>query len=84
MPTLSQFYGITIKMYFRDSEHHPPHFHALYGGREAEFRIETGEMLTGRMPLRIKKLVNEWAKLHKNELQEVWDTQIFNKIKPLE
>jgi hypothetical protein len=26
MPTISQFYGITIRMYFDD--HPPPHFHA--------------------------------------------------------
>ena len=33
MPTLSTFYGIAIRMYFRD--HVPPHFHALYGDDEA-------------------------------------------------
>lgn len=84
MPTLSQFYGITIKMYFRESEHHPPHFHALYGGYEAEFSIETGGILVGRMPLRIKKSIRKWAELHRGELLEIWDAQHFNKIKPLE
>lgn len=28
MPTISFFYGIAIRMYFRD--HAPPHFHAIY------------------------------------------------------
>lgn len=31
MPILSNFYGIIIKMYFRESEHNPPHIHAIYG-----------------------------------------------------
>ena len=31
MPVISRFYGIIIKMYFQQSEHNPPHFHALYG-----------------------------------------------------
>lgn len=30
MPTLARFYGIVIKMYFFQSEHNPPHIHAIY------------------------------------------------------
>ena len=33
MPEVSRFYGIVIRMYFR--EHGPAHFHAEYGGAEA-------------------------------------------------
>lgn len=29
MPTISQFFGIVIQMFWR--EHAPPHFQALYG-----------------------------------------------------
>lgn len=84
MPVLSQFYGIIIKMYFQESEHHPPHFHATYGGYEAEFAIETGDILAGRIPLRPTRLIRKWLAEHRPELQEIWDTQIFIKIKPLE
>jgi len=38
MPTISQFLGILIRMYFND--HAPPHFHALYNEHEAVIRIE--------------------------------------------
>ena len=31
MPEICRFYGIVIRMYFRD--HQPPHFHAQYGDR---------------------------------------------------
>ena len=34
MPELCRFYGISIRIDFRD--HNPPHFHALYGEHEAE------------------------------------------------
>ena len=30
MPVLSRFYGIIIRMYFLQSEHNPPHIHAIY------------------------------------------------------
>ena len=33
MPTISNFYGILIQMYWKD--HQPPHFHAIYGSFEA-------------------------------------------------
>lgn len=48
MPPVSFFYGISIYLYYRD--HSPPHFHALYGGDEAEIRIDNGEVLAGRLP----------------------------------
>ena len=31
-------------------DHAPPHFHARYGGGEAQFNIATGERLAGRLP----------------------------------
>lgn len=84
MPTLSQFYGITIKMYFEEAEHHPPHFHVLYGEWEGEYDIKTGTILAGEMPRKASRLVRKWASLHRDELQEIWETQEFIRIKPLE
>ena len=84
MPTLSQFYGIVIKMYFQKIEHEPPHFHAIYNEYEAEISIKTGEIIVGRLPRRIKRLVEEWSEIHRAEIQKIWDSQKFNKIKPLE
>ena len=37
MPELSRFYGIVIRMYYRD--HNPPHFHAEYGSDSAVYDI---------------------------------------------
>ncbi len=84
MPVLSQFYGILIKMYFQKMEHNPPHFHAFYGEYEAEYNIISGRRLEGRLPRRADKLVRLWMDLHRQELLEIWETQKFKKIEPLE
>ena len=38
MPTISQFFGIIIQMFW--NEHAPPHFHAQYGEHEAIINIK--------------------------------------------
>ena len=38
MPTISEFFGILIRMYYDD--HSPPHFHAYYSGHEAIFPLK--------------------------------------------
>ena len=83
MPVLSQFYGIIIKMYFQQSEHNPPHIHAVYGEYVAEFSIRTGHILEGNLPFKETAMVKIWIKTHKAELLEIWNTQNFKKITPL-
>ena len=41
-------------------------------------------MIEGDLPKRAKKLVVEWASMHKNELKEMWVKQEFQKLTPLE
>ena len=84
MPELSRFYGITIRMYFDEKEHNPPHIHAKYGSKAATINISNGEVLSGDLPPSAKNLVKEWVLLHSSEIEEVWKTQEFKKIKPLE
>ena len=83
MPTLSSFYGILIKMYFQQSEHNPPHFHAIYGEYTGSIDIKTGELMEGDLPDRALKLIKEWLDIHRDELLEIWNTQEFKKISPL-
>ncbi len=61
MPVIARFYGILIKMYFSQSEHGVPHFHAVYGEFNGVFAIDTLEMIEGDLPSRSQKLVKEWA-----------------------
>ena len=37
-------------MYFQQSEHNPPHFHAIYGEYMGAFDIQTLEMIEGDLP----------------------------------
>ena len=84
MPVLSRFYGIIIRMYFMQSEHNPPHIHAIYNEDVAAIDFMTGEVLDGYLPQKALSLVREWLELYKNTLQEIWDTQEFKTIPPLQ
>ena len=46
MPTISVFFGIIIRMFYRD--HSPPHFHAEYQGQSATFDFD-GNLLEGEI-----------------------------------
>ena len=81
MPELTRFYGIIIKMFFND--HWPPHFHAQYGEYAGMFTL-TGEPIEGDIPQRAQNLITEWAHQHTDELTELWTTQTFRKLPPLE
>jgi len=84
MPRISEFYGITILMFFGD--HNPPHFHARYAGRSARFALD-GTLLAGHLPRRAARLIRDWAELHTAELSECWERAINHKppgrIEPL-
>lgn len=84
MPVIARFYGILIKMYFSQSEHGVPHFHAIYGEFNAVFAIETLEMLEGDLPPRAHRLVAEWAEINKRELMDMWTRQEFRQLPGLE
>lgn len=71
MPRLSEFYGIAIYMYFQD--HNPPHFHAIYAEYEALVRIDSGEIIRGRLPKTAGNLVEQWRRLHVDELVANWE-----------
>ena len=70
MPRISEFYGIVIAMYYR--EHGVPRFHATYAGETIVVAIETGDVLAGSVPARARRLVQEWAELHREELRRNW------------
>jgi len=67
-------------MYF--DEHNPPHFHAIYGNREAQIGIDPITLLEGRLPNRAIGMVIEWAALHQTELSKNWQ-RMRNDLPPL-
>ncbi len=70
MPTISWFYGISIRMFFND--HAPPHFHAIYGPHEARVSIETGRVVGGSLPPAQRRLVREWTLKYRERLMVAW------------
>jgi hypothetical protein len=85
MPIISTFFGIVIRMYYQD--HEPANFHAEYQGRQAKFTFD-GELLAGDLSGTARRLVREWAALHRVELQENWARMLageqLDRIAPLE
>ena len=84
MPTIALFYGIIIQMHFLDSEHNPPHIHAIYNDYRATYSLIDMSKLKGNLPSNAEKLVLEWMKIHIDELREMWDSQTFMRIDPLD
>ena len=85
VPTISEFFGISIHMHWRD--HGPSHFHAVYGDEEASISIEELSIIHGRLSPRVLGLVMEWASVHREELRLVWQQSRnlvpLSKIDPL-
>ena len=71
-------------MYFLQSEHNPPHIHAIYGEDVAALEIQTGTIIEGYLPPKAKALVQEWMSIHRDELMNIWETQNFKSLEPLE
>ncbi len=74
MPEISRFFGIIIKMFFRD--HNPPHFHAEYQSYKAIFSIETGQMIQGDIPQKKSALITAWTIIHNKELMKNWNALV--------
>lgn len=81
MPEICRFLGIIISMYF--DEHNPPHFHVRYNEYRAVVAIRTLNLLDGRLPARVRGLIEEWAEQHQQELLTMWETKEFHRIPPL-
>jgi hypothetical protein len=69
MPIISVFFGIVIRMFYK--EHEPAHFHAEYQGQQGKFDFD-GELIAGNVQSRTAlSLVREWASHHRHELEAI-------------
>ena len=82
MPVIARFYGILVKMYFK--EHGVAHFHELYGEFNAVFNVETLEMIEGDLAARAQRMVVDWAQAYRKELLDMWRTEQFRQLPGLE
>ena len=73
MPEVSRFLGIVIRFYF--NEH------------QAQIAIGSHALLRGGLPGRVLGLVQEWAELHRAELEHCWEQarrgEVPDKVAPL-
>lgn len=77
MPVIAVFFGIVIRMYYK--EHQPAHFHAEHQGRNAAFDF-AGQMLAGNIQSkRALRLIREWAILHRAALEANWMNMMAGK-----
>ena len=84
MPTICHFYGITIVMYLKYKEHNPPHIHAITQDFDAPFLIETGELMEGYFPPKAKALVSEFVHKYQKALEQMWETENYIKLPPID
>ena len=80
MPTIAYSLGVAVRMFFND--HDPPHFHVRYQGYRARVLIASGEVVDGRLPPTVARLVKQWTALRNDALMRNWQTA--RSEKPLE
>ncbi len=88
MPALSNFFGITVTMAPEvGGPQGVPHFHAYYGDQAAVYSIEVLQLVAGDLPPEQKRLLEAWARLHRQELMADWqslhDGRVAAAIDPL-
>ena len=73
MPEISRFLGIIISMYWEAGDPHAvSHFHVRYGEFRAAYGIDPIVQLAGALPIRQQRLVEAWAELYQEQLEENW------------
>ena len=59
----------------------PPHIHAFYQGNDMIVEISSAISLTEtKIPKKIQIKIESWVKAHKDELMNIWTTQVFKKL----
>ncbi len=86
MPIISTFFGIVIRMFYR--EHEPPHFHAEHRGQAAKCNFD-GEIVAGYIrSATAQDLVRRWARSHRREREgdreKMKVGRALGRIEPLE
>ena len=71
MPTISIFFGLIIRMYYKD--HQPPHIHVQYQDCNAVIDVLTGNMTEGKLPTRQLRFVQAWVEIHRDDLIADWE-----------
>lgn len=71
-------------MYLRQKEHNPPHIHAICGDTIGMFSLSDGEMFEGDLGNKEQKMVKKFIERYGKELLDMWETQQFKPLPPVE
>ena len=71
MPTIKQFGGFRITMYFED--HNPPHFHVVSPAQEVVIEIATLTVMAGTLAPAKLRTALAWAAKNRAVLTRKWN-----------
>jgi hypothetical protein len=71
MPTIKDFGGFKITMYFED--HNPPHFHVVSPTQAVVVEIATLTVFAGTIKAPQLREALEWAEANKELLEQKWN-----------
>ena len=78
-----EFIGV-LRFFCVKNSYLPAHIHAIYNEYVGIFDICSFEMVDGDLPHKAQELVKEWLKDNYKSLIQMWNTQVINKLNPLE
>ena len=64
--------GIVFEIRTKEHNHTIPHVHAVYGEYNISIAIGTGEILSGNLPRKNRRIAVDWVLAHQNELMTKW------------
>jgi hypothetical protein len=86
VPVIAVFFGILIRMYYR--EHEPAHFHAEHRAQEGKFDFDGNQIIGNITSKNALALIQQWAQLNRPALEANWSKikagQPLDRIPPLE
>jgi len=71
MPTISIFFGLIVRMYYKD--HQPPHIHVQYQSNNAVIDILTGNITEGKLSTPQLRYIQAWVEIHRDDLLADWE-----------
>lgn len=76
--------ALFLRMYFLQSELKSPHIHTIYGEFVAVISITDSKILFGTLPTKAYNLVKEWLTMYREELLNMWESQTFKRLPPID
>jgi hypothetical protein len=86
MPVVAIFFGIVIRMHYR--EHEPRHFHAEHQSQQGKFDFDGNQTIGNITSRNALDLIRQWAQLNRAALDANWSKiragRPLDRIPPLE